>query len=61
MFPPNEYALFFAARYIEDLVAGKATNPDPAQPSGRSRSAGKIFISSSKLTANRPSRIFSQL
>jgi hypothetical protein len=35
VFPPDQYDLYFSARYIEDLVTGKATNPDPAQRSDR--------------------------
>jgi hypothetical protein len=31
VFPPDQYALFFSARYIDDLVTGKATNPDPGR------------------------------
>ena len=35
MFPPDQYDLFFSGRYVEDLVTGKATNPDPEQRSDR--------------------------
>jgi hypothetical protein len=36
VFPPNvEYDLFFSGRYVEDLVTGKATKPDPEQRSDR--------------------------
>jgi hypothetical protein len=35
VFPPDEYDLFFSSRYVEDLVTGKATNPDPEQRSDR--------------------------
>jgi hypothetical protein len=35
VFPPDEYDLFFSGRYVEDLVTGKATNPDPEQRSDR--------------------------
>jgi hypothetical protein len=33
--PPDQYDLYFSSRYIEDLITGKATNPDPAQRSDR--------------------------
>jgi hypothetical protein len=33
--PTNEYDLFFPGRYIEDLVTGKATSPDPEERSDR--------------------------
>jgi endonuclease/exonuclease/phosphatase family metal-dependent hydrolase len=35
VFPPDQYDLFFSGRYIEDLVTGKANNPDPEQRSDR--------------------------
>jgi hypothetical protein len=35
VFPPDQYDLYFSARYIQDLVTGKATNPDPEQRSDR--------------------------
>ena len=35
VFPPDQYDLYFSARYIEDLVTGKATHPDPEQRSDR--------------------------
>jgi hypothetical protein len=33
--PPEQYDLFFSARYIDDLVTGKATDPGPEQRSDR--------------------------
>jgi hypothetical protein len=35
VFSPNQYDLYFSARYIDDLVTGKATNPDPEERSDR--------------------------
>jgi endonuclease/exonuclease/phosphatase family metal-dependent hydrolase len=35
VFPPEQYDLYFSARYIEDLLTGKATDPDPEQRSDR--------------------------
>jgi hypothetical protein len=35
VFPPDEYDLYFSARYIDDLVTGKAMHADPEQRSDR--------------------------
>jgi endonuclease/exonuclease/phosphatase family metal-dependent hydrolase len=35
VFPPDQYDLYFSARYIEDLVTGKAAHSDPEQRSDR--------------------------
>jgi hypothetical protein len=35
VFPPDQYDLYFSGRYVEDLVTGKATDPDPEQPTDR--------------------------
>jgi hypothetical protein len=35
VFPPDQYDLYFSGRYVEDLVTGKATDPDPEQRSDR--------------------------
>ena len=35
VFPPDQYDLYFSARYIEDLVTGKATHLGPEQRSDR--------------------------
>jgi endonuclease I/endonuclease/exonuclease/phosphatase family metal-dependent hydrolase len=35
VFPPDQYDVYFSGRYVEDLVTGKATDPDPEQRSDR--------------------------
>ena len=35
VFPPDQYDLYFSARYIDDLVTGRATHLDPEQRSDR--------------------------
>ncbi|HSA82372.1 MAG TPA: endonuclease/exonuclease/phosphatase family protein [Geminicoccaceae bacterium] len=35
VFPLDQYDLYFSARYIDDLVTGKATHSDPALRSHR--------------------------
>jgi endonuclease I/endonuclease/exonuclease/phosphatase family metal-dependent hydrolase len=35
VFPPDEWDTYFSGRYVEDLVTGRATNPDPEQRSDR--------------------------
>jgi hypothetical protein len=35
VFPPDQYDLYFSARYLDDLVTGKATHSDPEQRSDR--------------------------